>query len=86
MWLCVGVKVLLGVFFPTKYLLTEEWANLNLFLRFGYLIASVNNKVFTCFIGFSAMECHMIACGQGYQPESKDKEGKTVAEQFNAVK
>ena len=45
------------------HLLTEEWANGNLLYRASYLIAAVNIKVFTMFMGFSAMEAHFIACG-----------------------
>ena len=41
-------------------------------------------------LGFTAMECNFIACGQGYVPEKKTKnaEGKEVVvpEEFNAIK
>lgn len=63
MLLCVVLKVLLNSNFPIKFLLTSEWAALNFFHRFGYLIAAINNNVITCFVGFSAMETVMIACG-----------------------
>ena len=66
--ICAGVKVALNIFFPIKFLLTDEWAALNFFSRLSYLIVSINNNVFSCFVGFASMECYMIACGQGYAP------------------
>lgn len=63
MWLCLGAKVFLSMFFPIGYMLTSEWAALNPFLRLSYLVISINNNVFACFVGFASMESSIIACG-----------------------
>ncbi len=36
---------------------------------------------------FSSMEANVMACGQSYTPQAKDKEGKVVSEEkFNSIR
>jgi hypothetical protein len=50
-------------------------------LRALYLIAAINIKVLTLFVGFTSMETNFIASGQGYKPATKDQ-----PECFNSIR
>ena len=75
-WLiCLILMVVLGLFFNYEHMLTETWANYTLPGRIAYLLMTNFYKVFTCFVGFVAMECNFIACGQSYSPAKKMPDG-----------
>ena len=82
--------VLLSSHAPKSYLLTEEYAQSGLLFKQFYLVAACLGKLVTLVLGFTAMECNFIACGQGYRPEKKTKkpdgEEITEAENFNAIR
>ena len=82
--------VITDIIAPKSYLLTQEYADSGFFFKAGHLILSTLVKQFTLVLGFTAMECNFIACGQGYVPAktTKTEDGKevTTPEEFNAIK
>ena len=72
---CLITMIILLSTVNYEYLLTDEWANSPFWFRLVYLIGTSFLKVYTYFVGFVAMECFFIACGQGYKPEKKLADG-----------
>lgn len=66
-----AILALVSSFFPKPYLLTEEYSERSLLLKALYLVGACTVKQVTLVLGFTAMECSFIACGQGYRPAKK---------------
>ena len=58
--------VITDIIAPKSFLLTKEYAESAFFFKAVYLILATLVKQFTLVLGFTAMECNFIACGQGY--------------------
>lgn len=65
------ILVLFSSNFPKPYLLTEEYSERSMLSKAWYLVGACTVKQVTLVLGFTAMECSFIACGQGYKPAKK---------------
>ena len=82
----VVLMILVSLNFSFDFLLTEQWSALPFYQRAGYLVGAIHFKVYILFIGFVSMEANFIACGQGYSPAGKNKDGTDKEESFNTIR
>lgn len=62
---------LLGDIFTPEYLLTPEYANMNILYKYGYALATLKLKIFTYYTAFCLIDSATIASGLMYNGEDE---------------